>query len=139
MMHPQSSQEEPPRPENTSTMDSIERDIKLKANEWIEQFDETFLFELIDAYLDDTPDRLRRMCGAIEIGDTGVCIREAHTLKSSSANLGAGHLSSLARQIEATARRDNPEILTMLGQKCGVEFARVKTILQRLRRCHKPL
>lgn len=119
-------------------MDSTETDIKLKANEWIEQFDEPFLFELIDAYLDDTPGRLRRMCGAIETGDTAVCIQEAHTLKSSSANLGAVYLSTLARQIEITAARDNPEILAMAVQRCGEEFARVKTILQMIRSCHNP-
>ena len=124
------------RVDATLTLDntvSTERDIKLKANEWIEQFDEAFLAELIDAYLDDTPNRLRRMCAAIEIGDTAVCGQEAHTLKSSSANLGAVELSNLARHIETAARGATPELIATEVQRCEEEFARVKTILEVIR------
>ena len=113
--------------------DFTERDIKLKSNEWIEQFDEAFLAELVDAYLDDLPNRLRRMCAALETGDIAVCSKDAHSLKSGSTNVEAVQLSNLARLIETAANWGNAEIIAAEVKRCNEEFARVKTILEVIR------
>ena len=112
--------------------ETIHRDIERKAREWIEQFDSGFLAELIDTYLDDTPNRLHNMRGALDAGEAEVFVREAHTLKSSSANLGAMRLSQLAQRLEATAATEK-EILRAELQQCEEEDGPVKAILRKRR------
>jgi HPt (histidine-containing phosphotransfer) domain-containing protein len=62
--------------------------------------DPAFLAELIDTYLAEVPSLLAAMRHAIATGDSAVLRREAHTLKSSSAALGAGRLADLCRRLE---------------------------------------
>ena len=60
--------------------------------------------DLVRVYLEDAPQRLRDLESAAETGDAAAQVGPAHTLKSSSANIGAMALSDLARGIEHTAR-----------------------------------
>jgi HPt (histidine-containing phosphotransfer) domain-containing protein len=62
--------------------------------------DPAFLAELIDTYLADAPSLLAAMRHALATGDTTALYRAAHTLKSSSAALGAESLASLCRRLE---------------------------------------
>ncbi|HEV8722587.1 MAG TPA: Hpt domain-containing protein [Candidatus Binatia bacterium] len=71
----------------------IEAQIKFKAKEWVDEYGEDFLIELIDVYLKDTPNRVMRLRQALDGGDSEAFVREAHTLKSSSASVGAMGLS----------------------------------------------
>jgi HPt (histidine-containing phosphotransfer) domain-containing protein len=47
------------------------------------------------------------MDNGMKAGDAEVVARAAHTLKSSSANLGATNVAAIARQIEHAARAGN--------------------------------
>jgi HPt (histidine-containing phosphotransfer) domain-containing protein len=62
------------------------------------------LVTLIDAYLRDGETRMRNLQEAAARGDSAEVGRLAHSLKSSSANLGATPLSTRARQVEEAAR-----------------------------------
>lgn len=62
------------------------------------------LVTLIDAYLRDGETRMRNLQDAAARGDTAEVGNLAHSLKSSSANLGAMPLSTRARQVEEAAR-----------------------------------
>ena len=62
------------------------------------------LVTLIDAYLRDGETRMRNLQEAAARGDSAEVGKLAHSLKSSSANLGATPLSTRARQIEEAAR-----------------------------------
>jgi len=62
------------------------------------------LVTLIDAYLRDGDTRMRNLQEAAARGDSAEVGKLAHSLKSSSANLGATPLSTRARQIEEAAR-----------------------------------
>src|SRR4051812_4141338 len=75
-----------------------------KARSWAEELGEDFLLELIDIYKQDTPQRLAGLRQALAQGDLEALRREAHTLKSSSAQLGATVLSDMAKEMEALAR-----------------------------------
>ena len=55
---------------------------------------------LIDIYLNHTPDLLAQMEQSLENGDRASVHRAAHTLKSSSANMGLMRLSALAEELE---------------------------------------
>jgi len=62
------------------------------------------LVTLVDAYLRDGETRMRNMREAADRGDSIEVGKLAHSLKSSSANLGAIPLANRARQVEEAAR-----------------------------------
>ena len=66
--------------------------------------DNQILVELIDCYLEDSPHLITNMQEAIASGMTENLQRAAHTLKSSSASLGADVLSQLCKQMEGFGR-----------------------------------
>jgi len=63
-----------------------------------------FVRELIETYLADTPVQLDAMSAAVEADDADALVRPAHTLKSSSATIGAMRLSAVARELEMAGR-----------------------------------
>jgi CheY-like chemotaxis protein len=62
------------------------------------------LARLIALYRDDSSQLLADIDNGMRTGDAQAVARAAHTLKSSSANLGATNVASIARQIEHAAR-----------------------------------
>jgi signal transduction histidine kinase/DNA-binding response OmpR family regulator len=62
------------------------------------------LSRLIALYRDDSSQLLADIDNAMKLGDAQGVARAAHTLKSSSANLGATNVAAIARQIEHSAR-----------------------------------
>lgn len=66
--------------------------------------DDAFVRELIEAYLADSGAQLDRIEAALAADDAEALVRPAHTLKSSSATVGAMKLSALARTLEMAGR-----------------------------------
>ena len=66
--------------------------------------DSAFVVELIEAYLADGTAHLAAIDAAMSAVDAEALVRPAHTLKSSSATVGAQRLSSRARALEQAAR-----------------------------------
>jgi HPt (histidine-containing phosphotransfer) domain-containing protein len=66
--------------------------------------DVEFVRELIATYLADTPSQLEAMTAAVDSDDAAALVRPAHTLKSSSATVGASRLSARARELEMAGR-----------------------------------
>ena len=66
--------------------------------------DRGFVRDLIDAYVADSAGQLEAIEAALAAGDAEALVRPAHTLKSSSATVGAMDLSSLARTLEMAGR-----------------------------------
>jgi HPt (histidine-containing phosphotransfer) domain-containing protein len=58
------------------------------------------IIELIDLYLEHTPRQLTAMSALLMQGDTLSLRRAAHSLKGSSATLGAGHTAALCGALE---------------------------------------
>jgi HPt (histidine-containing phosphotransfer) domain-containing protein len=71
--------------------------------------DEEFITELVRTYLAEGPENLAAMESAAAAGDAAAMVRPAHSLKSSSAALGAMRLSELAREIEYAGRSGSAE------------------------------
>ena len=111
----------------------IENEIRARAKEWIDEYGEDFLVELIGDYLEDGLSRLARLRQAFESGDAATLTLEAHTLKSSSATLGAETLSALAKRLEDLGR--NGAVAALEGDLVCFEsqFALVKSALEKLR------
>ncbi len=63
------------------------------------------LEEMVTSYLDDTEIRLQAIASAIEAADSESIFQAAHSMKSSSANLGAVNLSQLCEELEQLRQR----------------------------------
>jgi len=76
------------------------------------------LIELIDLFLKDAPLRLREIESAVQNRSAHGLEASAHSLKGSSSNLGARHLSALAAQLVGIAREGRlsfaPDVLAEL-------------------------
>ena len=66
--------------------------------------DRSFVVDLIEAFLLDGTHQLEEIDAAVGAGDSAALIRPAHTLKSSSATVGAARLADMARSLEHAAR-----------------------------------
>ncbi len=87
---------------------------------------------LVRVYLEDTPKNLRALDKAAEMGEAQGMIAPAHSLKSTSANLGAMGLSDIAKQIEHSARQGTLKDPLPKAREATVEFQRVADALEQL-------
>jgi CheY-like chemotaxis protein len=91
---------------------------------------EEFILEIVNSYLADTPQLLRALQQGIDDGNPELFKRSAHSLKSSSALMGAHTLSEIAKELEFL---DYPgaalEGSSLLSQAIK-EFQRVEEALQ---------
>ena len=89
--------------------------------------------ELVRVYLEDTPKSIVQLDNAARVNDLDGLVGPAHSLKSTSANLGALGLSELAKRIEHGARQKNlPGPPSALVAELASEFARVSAELKKL-------
>lgn len=63
-----------------------------------------FVDELVDTYIEDGRSQVDGLQAALERGDTEALVRAAHSLKSSSINVGALALGDRCRTLEESAR-----------------------------------
>ena len=66
--------------------------------------DDEFMADLVATYVTEGGGHLAAMEEAAAAGDAAAIVRPAHTLKSSSAALGAMRLAAIARDIEMAGR-----------------------------------
>jgi HPt (histidine-containing phosphotransfer) domain-containing protein len=86
--------------------------------------------ELIDVYLTDTAERVASMREAAAGGDTTAVRRLAHTLRGSSASIGAHALAALGDRVEQTFTAESADSRALL-ERLVAEFDRVRASLQR--------
>jgi len=65
-----------------------------------------FIRELVDAFCEETPQLMTELRRALDGSDANTFRRLAHSIKSSSASLGALHFSSLARELESSGKQE---------------------------------
>jgi HPt (histidine-containing phosphotransfer) domain-containing protein len=96
--------------------------------------DREFVGELIDAYLEDSPALIAGMKEALANGNATEFTRAAHSLKSSSASLGAASLSDLAKELEHLGKESKlTGAASKLEQLAGL-FEQVQTSLEEFKR-----
>jgi histidine phosphotransfer protein HptB len=74
-----------------------------------------FINELIDAFLEDSPNMIRNMYAALSSKDVESFRRNAHSLKSNANTFGATELGALAKELEFMAKENNLEVGTRLA------------------------
>ncbi len=84
---------------------------------------------IIATYLDNTPRLIAQMKTAAEVPDLPLLRELAHSLKSSSANLGAEALSEAAKRIELEARQETLERPAAAVAVVIAEFDRARPVL----------
>ena len=96
----------------------------------------TFVDELVDTYLEDGAAQVEALRAAVDSGGSGDLVRPAHSLKSSSLNVGALRLGGLCRTLEETARSDSvPHAAEWVAAvAAGFEEARRALLQERERR-----
>lgn len=89
--------------------------------------------DLITVFLDDSPKSLRQLAKAVDRGTVPELIAPAHSLKSTSANLGALRLSELCKSLEHDARQGSaPKAAERVGRivqlykKVAVELKKIR-------------
>jgi HPt (histidine-containing phosphotransfer) domain-containing protein len=89
--------------------------------------------EIIGIYLEDVSERLAAMKSARDASDRALYIRSAHTIKGSSANVGATEVQHLAAQLEQRAKNENlfdlDASLAELESACGRARRALREIL----------
>jgi len=108
--------------------------LDISAIEAVRQLDpndeDRLLARLIALYRDDSSQLLADMENGLKVGDAETVARAAHTLKSSSANLGAANVAAIARLIETSARNgdiaDLPASMTKLRAQRTVALSELE-------------
>jgi signal transduction histidine kinase/CheY-like chemotaxis protein len=91
-----------------------------------------FLAQLIELYLEETPSLLQLMDAAVTQSDATTMKQSAHTLKSSSASLGAITLSKLFEQLESLGNSQTTAGAREIMAQVESEYERVKTAWQKI-------
>jgi HPt (histidine-containing phosphotransfer) domain-containing protein len=73
--------------------------------------DEAFMRELVETYVEEGQASMDGLLAAAAARDAAAVVRPAHTLKSTSASLGAMRLSVICREIEAAGRESRTDTL----------------------------
>jgi PAS domain S-box-containing protein len=89
-----------------------------------------FVLEMINCYCDHTSQVLQTMRIALEQGDVSSLQRAAHSLRASSASIGATWLAQLFRELEHLALAQISAEADDYISKIEVEFNRVQTALE---------
>jgi signal transduction histidine kinase/CheY-like chemotaxis protein len=96
-----------------------------------EDEDPTFVLSIIAAFIQDTPAHLETLQQAAQAADATALERAAHTLKSSSASVGACGMATLCLELQRLGRANsNTGALTLVAQLV-YEFDRVCQALER--------
>ena len=88
------------------------------------------LEKVVRLFFNNSPALLSEIHDAAGRNDHGALRRAAHTLKSTSANLGARSLAELCRRLEAQCRMDVPGDAASLVAQIEGEYARVLSALE---------
>ena len=91
-----------------------------------------FLREIADIFMEDTPLRIAELEQSLAAGDLPKFTRAAHSIKGSSANLGAMALRAVAERLEHHARTNGMKAAAPFVAEIVAEFARARAELTKL-------
>jgi HPt (histidine-containing phosphotransfer) domain-containing protein len=92
-----------------------------------------FVVELIDTYNIETGELIEQLGQALTSGEAASFGRYAHSIKSSSASLGALELSQQARELEMMGKASDLSGAGQKVEKLAADFLLVKQRLEELR------
>ena len=93
---------------------------------------EEFISELVETYCTETPELIESLQKSLKDQDSETFRRAAHSIKSSSASLGAMRLSEHARQLEMIGKSSDLGAAAGLLETLEAEYALVRDKLAEL-------
>jgi HPt (histidine-containing phosphotransfer) domain-containing protein len=93
---------------------------------------DAFLREMVEVFVADTPLRIAELEESLASDDGVRFTRAAHSIKGSSANLGASALKAVAERVERESRARPIAQLAPMVEEIRAEFARARAELERL-------
>jgi HPt (histidine-containing phosphotransfer) domain-containing protein len=94
--------------------------------------DDSFLRDLVQVYLDDSPQRIADIELALAEGNAERLTRAAHSLKGSCANFGASQLRAVSERIEKLGRQGSLDEVPSQLPELKLAFEEVKADLEAL-------
>ncbi len=94
--------------------------------------EDEFLREIVQIFLADTPQRIAELEQSLTAGDVPKFARAAHSVKGSSANLGAMALRSVAEKLEHHSRQSGLDGAPPMLIELKVQFAQAQLELKKL-------
>jgi histidine phosphotransfer protein HptB len=91
-----------------------------------------FLREIAGIFLEDTPQRIAELDQSLAAADIPKFTRAAHSIKGSSANLGAVGLRAVAEKLEHQSRTEGLGNVTPLLKELRIEYDRAESELNKL-------
>jgi HPt (histidine-containing phosphotransfer) domain-containing protein len=92
-----------------------------------------FIGELIDTYLEETPRLIEELVPLLEKLDTVAFGRTAHSIKSSSASLGALSFAAQAKELELMGKAGDLTGAEVKVEQLKVDYGQVKRALKELK------
>ena len=96
-----------------------------------EEGDDSFLREVIEIFVTDTPLRLAELRSSLANHDQATFTRAAHSIKGSSSNVGALRLGALAKVLENDSRESLAGLEPRIAE-LDASFDEAKTALEAL-------
>jgi CheY-like chemotaxis protein/HPt (histidine-containing phosphotransfer) domain-containing protein len=111
--------------EQENNSESIDRSMLLAIQELQIEGEPSIVDKIIKSYLESSTVLISQLRKSLDVNDLEVLQRNAHSLKSSSANVGAKRLSEMGKALEEKCRshhlEDAPELIALIEQ----EFVKV--------------
>jgi PAS domain S-box-containing protein len=126
---PDKDQKSRPAQHRTSEISTVDWSVLEAYAEGMGDESNSLITELIDIYLENTPKLLASLRQSMAENDFKVFNRTAHTLKSSSASLGAMRLASQSKELEQQSLEGDLASLKNKIEIAALEFDAVKTVL----------
>ena len=93
--------------------------------------DDSFVAEVVELFLQDAPPRIASLAAALEQGAVETAQRAAHTLKGTSANIGAIEMQAICERLEASTRAGEQSRYGPLMASLEAAYRRVADELRR--------
>ncbi|MBA1445445.1 MAG: response regulator [Gammaproteobacteria bacterium] len=120
-------------PSNTGAPDEVEAVLQRRPLDNLRALQRpglpSILGKVINIYLESSPGLLESVHKAVTQGDATALLEAAHSLKSSSANLGAAQLAKVCRELETLGREGRTETASFLLKRLDTEFEAVCSAL----------
>ncbi len=110
--------------------DVIDQSVLASLRELQDVGDPDIIAEVGGLFVKHSPEKVNAILQSVESGNAKGLHMAAHSLKSSSAYVGAMRLSALAKELELMGRCNSLEGAAELGQRLKAEFMLVMTALE---------
>jgi len=117
---------------NHDYIDEIEHSIKTTLIELIGEDEPEIVQELVETYQTDAKELISNLQEGLATHDAEAIATIAHTLKSSSANLGAGKLAEIALRLEQQGKSEDISHIDADVTQLNYEYTHVQLALARL-------